>query len=152
MSFRAGAFVFGQTPLFVQSRVIKDSVERDRIGQTLTPEDIANAIGTIGPAPALSGDPYHPGNVQSRQAEWNALKRQMQEPLAKKLRLNVNSPTSQQLLDNLDASVDSFITQYRKANVRTVMPSDFLGKTVKEALESGNSTVRKLLIDSRFAK
>jgi hypothetical protein len=133
-------------------RVIKDSVERDRVGQTLTPDDIANAVGAVSPAPALRGDPYHPSTVQNRQAEWDRLKRQMQAPLAKKLGLNVNSPTSQQLLDNLNSSVESYIGQYRKATVKSAMPSEFLGKTVQQALESGNTTVRKLLIDSRWAK
>ena len=118
----------------------------------LTQAMMDNAITLSNGRPVLRGDPYHPQSVQNRQAEWDALKRQMQEPLAKKLGLNVNSPTSQQLLDNLDNTVERFIGQHRQAGIRSQMPSEFLGKTVREALESGNSTVRKLLVDSRWTK
>lgn len=118
----------------------------------LTQEVMENAINLAGSSPVFNNDPYHPNQVKARQPEWDSLKKQMQEPLAKKYGLNVNSRTSQQVLDNLDTSVDSFISQFRRASVRSEMPSEFLPKTVGEALQSGDSTVRKLLIDSRFAK
>jgi len=117
----------------------------------LTQQMMDSAI-VIGSSPAFKDDPYHPNQVNARQPEWDALKKQMQEPLAKKYGLNVNSPTSQQVLDNLNTPVDRFISQFRQASVRSEMPSEFLGKTVGEALQSGDSTVRKLLIDSRFVK
>jgi len=118
----------------------------------LTQEIMDNAINLAGSSPVFNNDPYHPNQVNARQSEWDSLKKQMQEPLAKKYGLNVNSPTSQQVLDNLNTSVDRFIGQFRKASVRSEMPSEFLRKTVGEALQSGDATVRKLLIDSRFAK
>ena len=118
----------------------------------LTQEIINNAITVGSVSPALKNDPYHPNEVSGRQSEWDSLKKQMQEPLAKKYGLNVNSQTSQQVLDNLDTPVDNFISQFRKASVRSEMPSEFLRKSVGEALQSGDATVRKLLIDSRFAK
>jgi hypothetical protein len=67
----------------------------------LTQEMMDSAIVMVGSSPAFKDDPYHPNQVNARQPEWDALKKQMQEPLAKKYGLNVNSPTSQQVLDNL---------------------------------------------------
>lgn len=60
----------------------------------------------------------------------------------KKYGLNVNSPTSQQVLDNLNTPVDSFISQFRQASIRSEMPSEFLGKTVGEALQSSEVAYR----------
>ena len=74
------------------------------------------------------------------------------EMLAVKLKLNINSPVARQVLNSLDQSVESFITTYRKASIRSVFPEEYLGKTVEEALRSGNTTVRKLLTDGRFVK
>src|SRR4029079_7767312 len=81
----------------------------------LTKEMMDSAI-VVGSSPAFKDDPYHPDQVNARQSGWNDLKRQMQEPLAKKYGLNVNSPTSQQVLDNLNTSVDRFISQFRQAS------------------------------------
>ena len=74
------------------------------------------------------------------------------EMLAKKLKLNINSPTTRQVLNSLDDTVESFITQFRKSTIRSELPGEFLNGTVEEALRSGNTTVRKLLIDNRFVK
>ncbi len=74
------------------------------------------------------------------------------EMLARKLKLNINSPTTRQVLNSLDDTVDSFISQFRKPSIRSELPGEFLNGTVEEALRSGNTTVRKLLIDSRFVK
>ena len=68
--------------------------------------------------------------------------------LAKKYKLNINSPITQQIIDSLDKSVDSFISTYRESSIS----SEFINQTVKEALKNGNSTIRKLLIDGRFIK
>jgi hypothetical protein len=72
--------------------------------------------------------------------------------IARKLRLNPNSPTSKQLLENLNTTCEQFINQFRKGSIKSEFPQEFLSKTVKQALESKNSTVRKLLTDQRFAK
>jgi RHS repeat-associated protein len=74
------------------------------------------------------------------------------EMMARKHNLNMNSKTALQVLDNLDISVESFIGQFRKGSIKSEFPSEFLSGTVEDALNSGNSTVRKLLIDSRFTK
>jgi hypothetical protein len=52
----------------------------------------------------------------------------------------------------LDDTVDTFISSFRKPGIRNKLPGEFLDQTVEEALRSGNTTVRKLLIDSRFVK
>ena len=74
------------------------------------------------------------------------------EMLARKLKLNLNSPTTRQVLNSLDDTVESFISQYRTPSIRGELPGEFLKGTVEEALKSGNTTVRKLLIDNRFIK
>ena len=72
--------------------------------------------------------------------------------LAKKYKLNINSPITQQIIDSLDKSVDSFISTYRKSSIRAEVPGEFINQTVEEALKNGNSTIRKLLTDGRFIK
>lgn len=72
--------------------------------------------------------------------------------LARKLKMNINSPTTRQVLNSLDDTVESFISAYRKPSVRGKLPGEFLNLTVEEALKSGNTTVRKLLTDGRFVK
>ena len=74
------------------------------------------------------------------------------EMLAKKLKMNINSPTTRQVLNSLDESVESFISTYRKSSIRSEIPGQFLNQTVEEALKSGNTTIRKLLTDGRFVK
>jgi len=49
-------------------------------------------------------------------------------------------------------TVDDFISQFRQAGIRGRIPGEFLDQTVEQALRSGDSTVRKLLIDGRWAR
>jgi hypothetical protein len=49
-------------------------------------------------------------------------------------------------------SVADFVAQFRKASVLRELPGEFLAQTVEEALRSGDSTVRKLLISGEYAK
>ena len=72
--------------------------------------------------------------------------------LAKQLGLNINSATTRQLLNNLDITVDEFISTFRKGSIREVFPGEFLDMSVEAALQSRDSTVRKLLLDGRFTK
>ncbi|AJW63279.1 hypothetical protein VO54_01803 [Elizabethkingia miricola] len=72
--------------------------------------------------------------------------------LAKTLKLNINSPTTMSILENADKTVQEFISTHRQGNIKSVFPAEHLNSTVKEALQSGNTTVRKLLTDSRFLK
>jgi len=74
------------------------------------------------------------------------------EQLAKKLKLNINSPTTRQLLNSLDDSVNSFISSFRSPKIRQKIPGEFLDQSVESALRSKNTTVRKLLTDNRFVK
>ncbi len=71
---------------------------------------------------------------------------------AKKHGLNLDSPGARRLLLHLDESVESFIAAERKAGILSEFPAEFLNKSVAEALASGNSKVRKLLLDNRWIK
>lgn len=42
--------------------------------------------------------------------------------LAKKFKMNINSPTTRQILNNLDESVEFFISTYRKSSIRSEIP------------------------------
>lgn len=74
------------------------------------------------------------------------------ERLERKFNLNLNSPVARQVLNSLDDTVGDFISKFRKPTIRAKIPGEFLDQTVDEALRSGNTTVRKLLIDNRFVK
>ncbi|MGI8794688.1 MAG: RHS repeat-associated core domain-containing protein, partial [Acidimicrobiales bacterium] len=73
------------------------------------------------------------------------------EQLARKFNLNVNSPTTRQVLNSLDDSVADFVANYRKGSLWRKLPGEVADMTVEEALKH-SSTVRKLLTDKRFAK
>jgi hypothetical protein len=73
------------------------------------------------------------------------------EQLARKLKLNVNSPTTRQVLNSLDDKVSSFVGLFRKGSIKGRLPSEVMDMTVQDALKH-SSTVRKLLIDKRFVK
>ena len=70
----------------------------------------------------------------------------------KKLRINPNSDTGRQILENLDIPVKSFIAKNREGSINREFPSEFLNFSVEEALRQGGTKVRKLLTDGRFAK
>jgi len=72
--------------------------------------------------------------------------------LAREFALNINSLTTRQLLDHRDMRVDAFINAFRRAGIRGEFPAELLEMTVEEALRSRHATVRKWLIDRRFAK
>jgi hypothetical protein len=71
---------------------------------------------------------------------------------AKKYNLNLNSPTSAQVIDNLDIICAEFIAKYRRGNLKAEFPGEYLQMTVRKALDADKSKVRKLLTDGRFAK
>jgi uncharacterized protein YjgD (DUF1641 family) len=73
------------------------------------------------------------------------------EQLARKLKLNINSPTTRQVLNSLDDTVSTFIGKFRKGSIQQKLPSEVLDMTVEEALKH-STTARKLLTDGRFAK
>ncbi len=71
--------------------------------------------------------------------------------LAKKLRLNITSPTTRVLLENANTTVSTFIGKYRQSRILRELPSDVLDMPLSEAL-THSSKVRKLLTDARFLK
>jgi hypothetical protein len=73
------------------------------------------------------------------------------EQLAQKFKLNLNSPTGRQVVDNLDETVQSFVSRFRKAAILRELPTEVLSLTVAEGLKF-STKVRKLLIDGRFVK
>jgi RHS repeat-associated protein len=73
------------------------------------------------------------------------------EALARKLKLNANSPTTRQVLNSLDDKVSDFVGQFRQGAINRELPGEVLDLTVEEALKY-STKVRKLLIDGRFVK
>ncbi len=73
------------------------------------------------------------------------------ESLARKLKMNVNSPTTRQVLNSLDDSVGSFVGQFRKGSINRELPGEVMDMTVEQALKH-STKVRKLLTDGRFVK
>jgi len=74
------------------------------------------------------------------------------ERLARRFNLRASSPTTRVLLENLEMTVDEYIAQYRQGRVRGMLSTAVRAGTVREALEAGDSTVRKMLTDGRFAR
>ncbi|MES5484933.1 RHS repeat-associated core domain-containing protein [Bradyrhizobium sp. INPA03-11B] len=72
--------------------------------------------------------------------------------LGAKFGINANSEVGANILQNLNTPVANFIAQNRLAGILREFPGQYLNKTVGQALQEGGSTVRKLLLDSRFAK
>jgi RHS repeat-associated protein len=54
--------------------------------------------------------------------------------------------------DDASLTVQEFIGKYLQGSVNRKMPGEYLNMTVKDALASGNSTVRKLLTNSKYRK
>ena len=73
------------------------------------------------------------------------------EQLPRKLNLNVNSPTTRQVLNSLDTDVSSFVGEFRRGGIWWELPGEVAGMSVEEATQH-SSTVRKLLVDNRFVK
>ena len=71
--------------------------------------------------------------------------------LARKLKLNINSPTTKQVLNSLDDTVSTFVGQFRQGRILKELPTDVLGMTVEDALLH-STKVRKLLLDARLVK
>jgi hypothetical protein len=59
---------------------------------------------------------------------------------------------AQNLFTNRSMKVTDFIGRFRKGGIREVFPSEFMDKTIDEALRLAGSTVRKLLTDGRFVR
>lgn len=74
------------------------------------------------------------------------------ERFAKKLNINLQSSVGKNLVDNRSMRVSDFISKYRKSTILGEVPGELLELSVEEALLSKNRTVKKLLLDGRFAK
>jgi RHS repeat-associated protein len=70
--------------------------------------------------------------------------------LGAKFGINADSEVGANILNNLNTPVSDFISANRQASIMRVFPRELLDGTVAQAL--GDSTARKLLLDSRFAK
>lgn len=64
--------------------------------------------------------------------------------------LQRDSATTRQILENLDMPFETFVGQYRQGRILHALPEEIRRGTVRQALESGNRTARKLLTDRRF--
>lgn len=73
------------------------------------------------------------------------------EALARKLGMNVNSPTTRQVLNSLDMTCEQFIGAFRRGSINKEFPSECFKMTLEEAL-SYSTKVKKLLVDGRFVK
>lgn len=65
---------------------------------------------------------------------------------------NLNSPTTRQLYKNRMMTVEEYISQFRTASIKAVLPTEAKTMTVEDALKVGkvgNINVRKLLTDNR---
>ena len=71
---------------------------------------------------------------------------------ARSIGLNAETETGRQILANLAMTAEDYIGKFRAARVLGEFPAEFKKVTVWEALRDGDSTVRKLLTDSRWAK
>ena len=71
--------------------------------------------------------------------------------LAKKYRLNANSNTTKQLLENWDMLASDWIALYRNGSIKSVL-SETGNKTIGEIFSTADSKTRKLILDGRFAK
>ncbi|MBX3420953.1 MAG: hypothetical protein KF752_05275 [Pirellulaceae bacterium] len=71
--------------------------------------------------------------------------------LAKKLRLNYDSPTTKTILENIDSPVSSFESSFRQGKILQKLPGEVLNMPLHEALKH-STMVRKLLTDLRFVK
>ena len=116
--------------------------------------DLPGTIIRIGLHRIGGGTPEEAEAAALREEEQRVAAQELaaQQRFATKVGLNASSATSRQLLQNLDMTAESFIGKFRAGNLKSVFPSDFLKKTIREGLLSGDSTVRKLLTDGRFIK
>jgi len=74
------------------------------------------------------------------------------EVWAKKLKINPDSPTTQQLYENRYLTVEKYIDRFRKGRIKAVLPTSVLGMTIEEALQRpmiDGRNIRKLLASGR---
>ena len=74
------------------------------------------------------------------------------ENWARKLNLNPNSPTTQQLYANRDLTVAQYVSKFRKGRILRVLPAEAKIMSVEEVLRKkrvGGRNVRKLLESTR---
>ncbi|MDI1449325.1 hypothetical protein [Polyangium sp. 6x1] len=121
-----------------------------REGQAWSKGGKAGAGGSEPPKPKSPGD----GGVgpKPERALPSAGPTTRAEALARKLKLNADSPTTQQVLNSLDAKVGDFVAKYRRGSIQRELPWDEIkDMTLEKALQHSHK-VRKLLTDGRFAK
>lgn len=65
---------------------------------------------------------------------------------------NLNSPTTRQLYENRQISVEEYIGKFRKGGISEVLPAEAKNMSVENALKAGivgGKNLRKLLTDNR---
>lgn len=70
------------------------------------------------------------------------------ERWARKMKMNPNSPTTQQFYANRHLTVEEYIAKFRKGRVKQVLPEEAKTMSVEEALQKrkvGGRSIRKLL-------
>jgi hypothetical protein len=72
--------------------------------------------------------------------------------LGQKFGLNADSAVARNILENLNMTVSQFISENRAASILRKFPTEYLDKTLAQALSEGGNTVRKLHTDGRFIK
>lgn len=77
---------------------------------------------------------------------------QAKRALAERWGLNAESPTTEEILERLDMTVSEFVDSRRKGSIRRELPGETLDSTLREAFDSGDPKVRKLLLDRRWHK
>jgi hypothetical protein len=106
------------------------------------PSQALNVNQAASAAPGGNGDDDEQKRLQKQRED---------ERLARALRLNINSPTTRQIIDNANLTVRDFVGRFRQASIGRELPGEFLDTPVKDAIRTSD-TVRKLLLQSRFFK
>jgi len=72
--------------------------------------------------------------------------------LGAQLGIKADSKAGANVLENRNTTVREFIAKNRRASILRRFPSEYLDKTVEQAIRQGGTDVKKLLLDSRFSK
>jgi RHS repeat-associated protein len=93
------------------------------------------------------------GNGNSSGNDPNKPKLTDEEKWARKHQLKLDSPRAKQVVDNRDMKVVDFVGKFRQGKIWGVLSQEEWGqRTVREAIEEGGTTVRKMLTDNRWAQ
>ncbi len=93
---------------------------------------------------------------EAAQGAANAVVKQCPNPelakFARSIGKNWESPTTKNVFEHLDGTVQDFVSKNRKAGIRAVLPNQYFNMTLRDALKQGKSTVTKMIFDRRWIK